>query len=542
MADWLLAAAPALSLVGALAAGLMSMLFPVAGLLFYLWLDFMRPQDALPALAAARPMLAIAVGLLLAARRDVATRWRGEMAGLRDWAGVAVLCVAVVPASLLSANTATAAALEPLKLAVVAWLIAHFLGSRRDFDRALLVIAASLTVLASSAIRQALSGGDGFVVVEGPGSAAGGGLFHDNNDLARGLLVGVALWSVFVSPPRARPWRLAALVALAATVEGVVLTGSRGGFVALIVAGGYLLFAHLRPLPAAVTVVALAVVLLRVATPEPIARRMETIARPAAETSVQSRLDIWKEGVRRAAARPLFGHGVGTFAVPHARGPGHKPRTAHNIFVELFYETGILGLTAYLFLLGLTLARLGTLAGSRVAEPKGWPRPRAVAPASRADRLRGRQLSAQQRLPVDSLRRGRSERGAASLGRPLSDDRSRRRPADRPRKVVTIVFADLIGSTALHERLDAESVRRVHGGYYAAMRGAVEAHGGTVTQLLGDGVKAVFGAPRVAEDDAIRAVRAAVAMQESFRALADEQRGRVGKTGLRVAVNTGEVV
>jgi tetratricopeptide (TPR) repeat protein len=78
--------------------------------------------------------------------------------------------------------------------------------------------------------------------------------------------------------------------------------------------------------------------------------------------------------------------------------------------------------------------------------------------------------------------------------------------------------------------------------YYAAMRGAVEAHGGRVTQVMGDGVKAVFGVPRVAEDDAIRAVRAGVAMQEAFRALFDEQRERVGATGLRVAVNTGEVV
>ena len=110
------------------------------------------------------------------------------------------------------------------------------------------------------------------------------------------------------------------------------------------------------------------------------------------------------------------------------------------------------------------------------------------------------------------------------------------------RKVVTIVFADLVGSTALHERLDAEAVRQFMEGYYAAMRGAVEAHGGRVTQLMGDGVKAVFGAPRVAEDDAIRAVRAAVAMQDAFRALAGAQRGRVGATGLRVAVNTGEVV
>ena len=66
------------------------------------------------------------------------------------------------------------------------------------------------------------------------------------------------------------------------------------------------------------------------------------------------------------------------------------------------------------------------------------------------------------------------------------------------RKIVTIVFADLVGSTALHERLDAEAVRQFMEGYYAAMRGAVEAHGGRVTQLMGDGVKAVFGAPRVA--------------------------------------------
>jgi class 3 adenylate cyclase/ketosteroid isomerase-like protein/tetratricopeptide (TPR) repeat protein len=126
----------------------------------------------------------------------------------------------------------------------------------------------------------------------------------------------------------------------------------------------------------------------------------------------------------------------------------------------------------------------------------------------------------------------------AALGAPGAP-----RPAEGvARKVVTIVFADLVGSTALHERLDAEAVRAFMERYYAAMRSAVEAHGGRVTQLMGDGVKAVFGAPRVAEDDAIRAVRAAVEMQRAFRALADEQCGRVGKTGLRVAVNTGEVI
>jgi class 3 adenylate cyclase len=106
------------------------------------------------------------------------------------------------------------------------------------------------------------------------------------------------------------------------------------------------------------------------------------------------------------------------------------------------------------------------------------------------------------------------------------------------RKVVTIVFADLIGSTSLHERLDAESARHVMDRYYAALRCAVEAHSGTVVKPLGDGVMAAFGVPRVAEDDALRAVSAAMAMQEAFRTLA----GHAGGVGLRVAVNTGEVV
>ncbi|HVN86363.1 MAG TPA: adenylate/guanylate cyclase domain-containing protein, partial [Candidatus Binatia bacterium] len=106
------------------------------------------------------------------------------------------------------------------------------------------------------------------------------------------------------------------------------------------------------------------------------------------------------------------------------------------------------------------------------------------------------------------------------------------------RKIVTIIFADLAGSTALQERLDAESARAFMERYYRAMRAAVEGHSGTVVKLLGDGVMAAFGVPRVAEDDAIRAVRAAVAMQDAFRALAGEQRD----IGLRVAVNTGEVV
>src|SRR5262245_10829901 len=100
------------------------------------------------------------------------------------------------------------------------------------------------------------------------------------------------------------------------------------------------------------------------------------------------------------------------------------------------------------------------------------------------------------------------------------------------RKVVTIVFADLIGSTSLHERLDPESVSRLMDRYYQVVREPVEAHGGSVVELLGDGVMCAFGVPRVGEDDAIRAVRAAVGIQRAFREFAREQSDVAGNLGL----------
>src|SRR4051794_8577686 len=108
---------------------------------------------------------------------------------------------------------------------------------------------------------------------------------------------------------------------------------------------------------------------------------------------------------------------------------------------------------------------------------------------------------------------------------------------EQTRKTLTIVFADLQGSTGLQERMDPELVRALMGRYYASMRQAVEAHGGKVVKFVGDGAMAVFGVPEVAEDDALRAVRAAVDMQTAFEPLAGEH-----DLALRVGVNTGEVV
>src|SRR5436189_624697 len=84
------------------------------------------------------------------------------------------------------------------------------------------------------------------------------------------------------------------------------------------------------------------------------------------------------------------------------------------------------------------------------------------------------------------------------------------------RKTVTVVFTDVTGSTALGERLDPESLRRVMTRYFDAMRTVLELHGGTVEKFIGDAVMAVFGIPKLHEDDALRAVRAATEMREAL--------------------------
>src|SRR5512132_1653582 len=77
-------------------------------------------------------------------------------------------------------------------------------------------------------------------------------------------------------------------------------------------------------------------------------------------------------------------------------------------------------------------------------------------------------------------------------------------PSHEVRKVVTVVFIDLVDSTGLGEHLDPESLRRVISRYFDAMQAILERHGGTVEKFIGDAIMAVFGIPAVHEDDALR--------------------------------------
>jgi class 3 adenylate cyclase/tetratricopeptide (TPR) repeat protein len=120
---------------------------------------------------------------------------------------------------------------------------------------------------------------------------------------------------------------------------------------------------------------------------------------------------------------------------------------------------------------------------------------------------------------------------------------ARNAAAGDTRKVVTVLFTDLVGSTSLGERLDPETVRRVTARYFDAMQTVIEHHGGTVEKFIGDAVMAVFGLPTLHEDDALRAVRAAVEMRTTLAQLNEELDREHGvRIETRTGVNTGEVI
>jgi class 3 adenylate cyclase len=112
-----------------------------------------------------------------------------------------------------------------------------------------------------------------------------------------------------------------------------------------------------------------------------------------------------------------------------------------------------------------------------------------------------------------------------SCGTPLGVDE----PVDEERRIVSVVFVDLVGFTSQAEKLDPEDVRALLGPYHNAVREELESFGGIVEKFIGDAVMAVFGAPTAFGDDAERAVRAALAVRERV-------------DGVRIAVNTGEAL
>src|SRR5215217_8882194 len=116
------------------------------------------------------------------------------------------------------------------------------------------------------------------------------------------------------------------------------------------------------------------------------------------------------------------------------------------------------------------------------------------------------------------------------------------RAAATERRIVTVLFADLVGFTALSDELDAEDVVTVQDAYFEMVRETVGRYGGVLEKFIGDAVMAVFGAPRARDDDAERAVRAGLALISGVEQLAARLGLEPGALQLRVGVNSGEVV
>ena len=114
--------------------------------------------------------------------------------------------------------------------------------------------------------------------------------------------------------------------------------------------------------------------------------------------------------------------------------------------------------------------------------------------------------------------------------------------AAEERRVVTVVFADLVGYTALSEHLDPERVKRLIDSSFKRLIDDINSFGGRVDKVLGDGILALFGAPVAHEDDADRAIRAAMQMHETLACFVREQDDLEAPLQLRVGVNTGEVL
>ncbi|MGH2525247.1 MAG: adenylate/guanylate cyclase domain-containing protein, partial [Actinomycetota bacterium] len=123
-----------------------------------------------------------------------------------------------------------------------------------------------------------------------------------------------------------------------------------------------------------------------------------------------------------------------------------------------------------------------------------------------------------------------------SCGAPLEE----RRATAEERKVVSVLFVDLVGFTARSDAADPEDVRATLRTYHDRLKREIERFGGTVEKFVGDAVMAVFGAPVAHEDDAERAVRAALRIAQAIDELNEDRPGL--ELAIRAAVDTGEAV
>ncbi len=152
------------------------------------------------------------------------------------------------------------------------------------------------------------------------------------------------------------------------------------------------------------------------------------------------------------------------------------------------------------------------------------------------------QPAAQALGPMTAADRARTARAAAAMSDALAEKKRAAHLAGE-RKLVTVFFADVVGSTALAEKMDAEDWTAVMNRAFDRLIPPIHTYEGTIARLMGDALLAFFGAPDAHEDDAVRAAHAALDMLEIARQMAEEFRRDYGiDFAVRVGLNTGNVV
>lgn len=325
-----------------------------------IWTYVWRAQDLFPVLAAVEINLLATGGAiaLYALDRHPARR----LVRLRTpvlWCALGLLAVAVIgiPASLYARRSAMSVLMDFIPNILLMVLLAASVRGMRDLEWMALV-----TVLGACAF--CLFANLNFEV--GPGGRLGNLVYYDANDLALVLVCTMPLLLFFLVGASRRRWLIAA-ASFVVFVVTIVRTGSRGGFLGFLAVLAYVLLAYTAvPKRIRLGVAAGAIALLSVVAGDAYWEQMRTLRKPQqdynwSDQSATGRMQVWKRGLGYMAERPLFGVGLRNFGMAEGmlseeskaraeRGGGFKWSAAHNSFLEVGVELGVMGLALFVAL------------------------------------------------------------------------------------------------------------------------------------------------------------------------------------------------
>lgn len=332
---------------------------PFFGLLAFSWFAYMRPNDMAWTVNNYRPSLMIAVATILGVllnRRERFFVWEKRTVLLGVFFATVAASALLAPDPVFSFQTGK---LEDLaKIVFIAVLTTGLVNTRERVRWLLLVIAMSLGFLAlKSAVQGVIHPGR---IMHGPG-----GMIEDNNDYGLALVMTLPLLA-YLAREEKGPLLRALLVAMAvACVAGVLFTRSRGGVLALGLISVVWLFKSRKNAWALILAPLFLAVVLVLSPPELWIRVRNLVSDAGAnDASAQGRLIAWQKGLAMWESNPLFGVGPGYMThvptwdsvAPHAL--IGTPKVAHNTYVQILAESGLLALIAFLTLLLVTLVSL----------------------------------------------------------------------------------------------------------------------------------------------------------------------------------------